>query len=243
MSALFEELDYQVTPLGAISLRRRRDLSTGQDIFEIKLNDEYLMSSKFTFSEEALARVGLAGLDDNRLSIVIGGLGLGYTAVAALQNPKMRSIIVVDAVKPVIEWHERGLLPLGPTLSQDERCRFVHGDFFEMVQSPENGFDPLNPGSSFHAILLDIDHSPRHFLKPSNGALYTSQGLKKLATHLHPNGIFALWSNDPEDVEFTKRLQTVFGVARAEPIVFHNPIQDREAIQCVYIAQRIGDPP
>ena len=48
MSKLFEELDYQVTPLGAISLRRRRDLATGQDIFEIKLNEEFLMSSKFT---------------------------------------------------------------------------------------------------------------------------------------------------------------------------------------------------
>lgn len=244
MSALFEELDYQVTPLGTLSLRRRRDLSTGQDIFEIKLNDEFLMSSKFTMSEEALATLGLADLvdlGDRGLSIVVGGLGLGYTAAAALKSANVRSMLVVDALKPVIEWHERGLLPLGSVLAQDKRCRFVHGDFFEMARSPETGFDPLNPGSRFDAILLDIDHSPRQFLRPSNSGLYTFQGIKKLAAHLRPRGVFALWSNDPEDPEFTKTLQTVFGAGRGAPVIFHNPLQDRDAIQCVYVARKIGD--
>jgi spermidine synthase len=242
MSKLFEELDYQVTPLGAISLRRRRDLATGQDIFEIKLNEEFLMSSKFTVSEEALARLSLADLDRDGLRIVVGGLGLGYTAVAALQNPNVRSMLVVDALKPVIEWHERGLLPLGSALARDKRCRFVHGDFFEMARSPETGFDPLNPGSRFDAILLDIDHSPRQFLHPSNAALYSSQGLRKLAAHLRPAGVFGLWSNDPADAEFVGVLEAVFGSARSEPVVFHNPLQDRDAVQCVYIARKGGEP-
>lgn len=244
MSALFEELDYQVTPLGALSLRRRRDLSSGQDIFEIKLNDEFLMTSKFTVSEEALAALGLADLvdlGDRGLTIVVGGLGLGYTAAAALKNANVRSMLVVDALKPVIGWHERGLLPLGPVLTKDKRCRLVHGDFFEMARAPETGFDPLNPGSRFDAILLDIDHSPRKLLRPSNSGLYTFQGLRKLATHLRPHGVFALWSNDPEDPEFTRTLETVFGAARGVPVSFHNPLQDRDAIQCVYVARKIGD--
>ena len=68
MSLYFEELDYRPTPTGALSLRRRRELSLGVDVFEIKLGDEYLMSSLFTASEIALARMGLAelpNLDDN----------------------------------------------------------------------------------------------------------------------------------------------------------------------------------
>lgn len=238
MSALFEELDYQVTPLGAISLRRRRDLTTGQDIFEIKLNDEFLMSSKFTVSEEALAKLGLADLEGAGLNIVVGGLGLGYTAVAALENGNVGSMLVVDAMQQVIEWHERGLLPLGKVLAGDKRCRFVHGDFFAMARSPETGFDPLDPGSRFDAILLDIDHSPHQFLHPSNADLYTVEGLRKLAAHLRPGGVFAMWSNDPEDADFTAVLRTVFDAARAEPVVFHNPLQDREAVQCVYVARR-----
>jgi hypothetical protein len=77
MSAAFEELDYRPTPFGAISLRRRRSLTTGDDIFEIKLGDEFLMSSLFTASEIALARLALAGLPGESLDVVVGGLGLG----------------------------------------------------------------------------------------------------------------------------------------------------------------------
>src|SRR6266404_2443617 len=78
MSLFFEELDYRPTPIGALSLRRRRELSLGVDVFEIKLGDEYLMSSLFTASEIALARLGLAELSGADLDVVVGGLGLGY---------------------------------------------------------------------------------------------------------------------------------------------------------------------
>lgn len=241
MSALFEELDYQVTPLGALVLRRRKDLATGQDIYEIKLNDEFLMSSKFTISEEALARLGLADLAEAGLSVVVGGLGLGYTAATVLQNQNVHSMLVVDAMKPVIEWHESGLLPLGDVLTRDKRTRFVHGDFFEMARSPATGFDPLKPGSRFHAILLDIDHSPSEVLHPSNASLYTFDGLRNLAQHLRPGGVFAMWSNNPEDAGFTEVLRAAFGTGRAEPVVFDNPLQGRDAHQCVYIAHKPDD--
>jgi spermidine synthase len=241
LSSLFAELDYQVAPLGTLVLRRRRDLATGDDIYEIKLNDEFLMSSKFTLSERALGRLALEALPGGDLRIVVGGLGLGYTAVAALENPNVRSMLVVDALKPVIEWHEGGLLPLGKLLTADKRCRFVHGDFFAMAASPEAGFDLFDPRSRFHAILLDIDHSPHEVLKPSNATLYTRQGLKKLAEHLMPNGVFALWSNNSEDTAFTEVLVGAFGEARAEAVVFDNPIQGREARQCVYLARKTGD--
>jgi len=241
VSAAFEELDYQATPLGALALRRRKDLETGEDIFEIKLNDDFLMSSKFTVSEVAVAEVGLAGLADKGLRIVVGGLGLGYTAAAALKNPNVGSLLVVEALEPVIAWHERGLLPLGPALTQDSRCRFVRGDFFAMARSPETGFDPAEPGSRFDAILLDIDHSPRQFLHPSNATLYTAQGLTSLSEHLRPGGRFALWSNDPEDAAITDLLLSVFESARAQRVVFQNPLQDRDEVQCVYLASKRQD--
>ena len=238
MSPLFEELDYQVTPLGTLALRRRRDLSTGEDIFEIKLNDEFLMSSKFVVSEKVLATVGLAECAKEAMDIVVGGLGLGYTAAAALEDRDVRSMLVVDALRPVIEWHRQGLLPLGRSLADDPRCRFVHGDFFAMAADPGGGFDPLRPGSRFDAILLDIDHSPDALLKPSNAGLYTEEGLSTLATHLKPDGVFALWSNEPEDRTFTGRLARSFGYARGEAVFFDNPIQGRKAEQCVYLARR-----
>src|SRR5664280_457085 len=117
MSRLFEELDYRQTPIGALSLRRRREPSLGVDVFEIKLGDEFLMSSLFTASEIALARLGLAALvrqDPNKaLAVVVGGLGLGYTAQAVLEHPTVSSLVVVEALQPVIDWHVAGLVPLG----------------------------------------------------------------------------------------------------------------------------------
>jgi len=129
----FEELDYRPTPIGALSLRRRRELKLGVDVFEIKLGDEFLMSSLFTASEIALARLGLAELSEHGLDVVVGGLGLGYTAKAVLEHQKVASLLVVEALEAVIEWHAEGLVPLGPELTGDLRCRFVQGDFFALA--------------------------------------------------------------------------------------------------------------
>ena len=160
------------------------------------------MSSQFTVAEIELARLGLAALPRENLDVVVGGLGLGYTALAALENPRVRSLIVVDALAEVIEWHEQGLLPLGRQLTGDPRCRLVNGDFFAMSASAE-GFDAAAPGRRFDAVLVDIDHSPRNLLHPRHAALYEPEGLARLAEHLNPGGVFALWSNDPPDEAFS----------------------------------------
>src|SRR6195256_1101982 len=139
MSLLFEELDHRETPIGALSLRRRRELTLGIDVFEIKLGEEFLMSSLFTASEIALARLGLAELSGADVDVVVAGLGLGYTARAVLEHRKVASLIVVEALDAVIDWHEKGVLPLGPALTVDPRSRFVLGDFFARAAS-KDGF-------------------------------------------------------------------------------------------------------
>src|SRR5438309_5540919 len=149
------------------------------------------MSSQFTAAEIELARLGLAALSRADLDVVVGGLGLGYTAQAVLEHSNVRSLVVVDALAEVIEWHEQGLLPLGQELTGDPRCRLVHGDFFAMSASAE-GFDENSRGRQFDAVLVDIDHSPRKLLHPRHAALYAPEGLARLAGHLRPGGVFAL---------------------------------------------------
>ena len=109
MSALFEELDYAPTPIGAISLRRRHILALKTDVFEILLGEEHLMSSLFTASEVALAELGLAATKGKTLDVLVGGLGLGYTAQAVLAHDDVASLTVVDLLEPVIRWHQEGL--------------------------------------------------------------------------------------------------------------------------------------
>jgi spermidine synthase len=238
MSLRFEELAFGETPIGEISLRRRFDPQFQVDVYEVKINDEYLMSSLFTVAEIELARLGLAALDGDagERDVVVGGLGLGYTARAALADPRVGSMIVVDALAEVIDWHARELLPHAAELTRDPRSRLVHGDFFAMAAG-EHGFDPQAPGRRFDAVLLDVDHSPRHVLHPDNAALYTPDGMRRLAAHLRPGGVFALWSNDPPDDDFMAVLTEVFGTATAHVVGFDNPLQGRESTNTVYVAR------
>ena len=194
------------------------------------------MSSLFTASEIALAELGLAALTGDKLDILVGGLGLGYTAKSVLEHDSVGSLLVVDMLEAVIDWHRAGLLPLGTEVADDSRCTLVQGDFFAGAASTA-GFDPDAPGRRFDAILVDIDHSPEALLDDRSAGFYGTEGLGALAVHLKPGGIFGLWSNDKPDSTFTERLSEIFAEAWAEPVTFHNPLQDRPFTQTVYLAR------
>ena len=183
MIARFEELDWQETRMGELTLRRRADPVTGELIYEVKLKDEYLMSSLFTVAEEELATLGLAAAEGVDLDVLVGGLGLGYTAATALLDERVRRLDVIDALPAVIGWHERELLPVSAQLVRDPRVTLVHDDFFAVVRRP-----PEPDDARYDVILLDVDHSPRHTLDPSHADLYTVAGLESLARHLDRPG-------------------------------------------------------
>ena len=240
---LFEELDYQQTPLGEVILRRRT-MQTLDDleIYEIMLGSDFLMSSLFTVVEEALSDLGLAAAIENfpeqKLNVVVGGLGLGYTAKTALDHAELKKLIVVDYLKPVIDLHEQGLVPLGHGLVADERCSFEHGDFFQRAVKAEGiGFDSAKPEAKYHAILLDIDHSPAHLLNDQHADFYRIDELKKMTEQLHPGGVFALWSDDPPEASFMKTLTDVFVSCDTHVVPFENPILGRSSESTVYVAR------
>lgn len=235
MSARFEVLAHADTPMGLISLRRRFEPTAGLDVYEAKLDDEYLMSSLFTAAEIELSRLGLAETTGTDLDVAVGGLGLGYTARTVLEDSRIRSLTVVEALGDVIGWHERNLLPDAAGITSDPHTRIVHGDFFAMIESAD-GLDPEERGHRFHAILVDIDHTPKHVLQPSHQAFYTPAGLRQLAHHLHPGGVFALWSDDPPDAGFGAVLAEVFTRTDAHVVAFDNPLTGGRSANTVYVA-------
>ena len=228
VSSRLEELDYQQTPMGELTLRRRHDPLVDAEVYEVKLGDEYLMSSLFTLAEEELARLGLDAVSGDELQVLVGGLGLGYTAVTALDDARVASMTVVDALPAVIDWHQRLLLPVSARLVGDPRTRLALGDFFAWMRD--------DTGPTYDAILLDVDHSPRHQLDPSHADLYTVEGLRRLRAHLTDRGVFALWSDDPPDDEFMATLDTVFPGARAQVVRFDNPLTGGVSSNTVYVA-------
>jgi len=231
-----QELGFQKTSLGDLTLRRRTEiLLQDREVFEVKLGDEYLMSSLFTESEQQLASLALAPLE-GELDVVIGGLGLGYTAAEALKNKKVKRLLVIELFQAVIDWHLEGLVPMSKVLTSEPRCELRQGDFFELACK---GFDSDGPGRKYDAVLLDIDHSPVHFLAPGSQAFYTIEGLAFVSDQLKPGGCFALWSNDPAAGDFTEHLRRVFGSASGHNVEFPNPYTGASSVNCVYTATKL----
>ena len=237
MSLMYEELDFQPTPIGDLMLRRRRLIQLGDlDIYEVKLGEHFLMTSLFHEAEVQLSKLSLGVLEKANLNVVVGGLGLGYTAVSVLEDTRVTSLIVVEYLEGVIEWHQQGLVPLGKTLMGDSRCRLVNADFFALSRDASKSFTPEHPAHRHDAILLDIDHSPTNVLHQTNSRFYTEEGLEELAQHLKPGGVFGLWADGfPED-SFTNLLSKVFKSADSHTIEFDNPLTGGLSEGAVYVA-------
>ncbi len=238
MSPGFEEIDRRQTPIGEISVRRRLEPSLQVEVYEVKLGDEFLMSSLFTVAEVELARLALAELSGTDLDVVVGGLGLGFTARAVLEDPRVRSMHVVEALGAVIEWHQRRLLPLAEGLMVDPRCHLIEGDFFAIVAGDAPSGPPVP--DRCHAVVVDIDHSPRHVLHPSHVSFYSPEGLQHVASRIHPGGVFGLWSDGPPDPEFVAVVNRVFGSCDAHVVTFPNFYTGADSASTVYVA-KVGE--
>lgn len=242
MENIFEELDFQSTPFGDISLRRRTEPRLdNQLIYEVKLGEEFLMSSIFVEAEEQLSKLGLAQLKKNgflaNLNVVVGGLGLGYTALTVLEDKAVRTLRTIDVMQPVISWHQQGILPIGDILETDSRSSLILGDFFAIATDSGSGFvtEGFSDDTPVHAVLLDIDHSPRHWLNESNRDFYSANSLKIMASKIASGGVFGLWSNDLPDENFIKLLDSVFASTQAHIVRFPNPYSGGESTNSVYI--------
>lgn len=230
MPRAFEELDYCQSELGELILRRRRPVSQpDQWVYEVKLAGRFLMSSLNTASERELATRALARLQGGGWRVLVGGLGLGYTAAAALADPRVAVVDVVERLPEVIAWHRRGLVPLGAALCAEPRCRFVLGDCLQQLL---DGQEP-----AYDAVLIDIDDSPIHLLDEGHAAFYSVAGLAAVKRSLRPGGVFALWTSLPAEPEVTARLRAAFGAAEVEEVRFDNALLDEPEVNALYFGR------
>lgn len=237
MNNMFEEIACEQTPIGELILRRRRLKPDGEDIWEIKLNDGYLMSSHFVDGEVALSDLALAMLEGEKLDVVVGGLGLGYTAKAALDDRRVALLTVVELIPEVIAWHHKRLLPLGEVVAGDPRCVLRHGDFFTLAIGPD-GFDANDPEKLHDAILIDIDHSTTHFIDDASASFYSREAIAAITAKLKPDGVFALWSTDAEDPAFVAALRECLNDVRVERVEFFTPYRDEPAFNLIYLGRK-----
>ncbi len=224
-----EILAYESTPLGVLCLRRRELLGEpGTVVTEITLNHEFLMSSYNTASERALAGGALAMHAGTDLQVLVGGLGLGYTAREVLTSQRVGQVEVVEFLPQVIDWLDRGLVPLADELKGDSRFAVVEGDVYDRLSGP--------PGRKWDMILIDVDHSPDERLDGASGSFYTDQGLQRAKEHLASEGVLAVWSY-AESSPFADALRRAFSEVRVEPVVFENKLIDEEHTDWLFFAR------
>jgi spermidine synthase len=226
----FEVLAYEESPIGMICLRQRALRSEpGTVVTEITLDHEFLMSSCNTASERALASHALDMHRGKDLTVLVGGLGLGYTAREVLLSDRVARVQVVEFLPQVIDWLEKGLVPLADELRADPRFAVVGGDVYaQLAAAPERLCD---------LILVDVDHSPDERLGDENAAFYGEAGLALAKRHLAPDGVLGVWSY-AESPRFAESLRAVFGELRTLPVTFRNRVLDEEETNWIYLARR-----
>jgi spermidine synthase len=224
-----EILAYEDSPLGPLCLRRRELLSApGTVVTEVTLNHAFLMSSYNTASERALASIAVEMHPGTGLRVLVGGLGLGYTAHAALGSERVANVQVDEFLPQVIEWFEQDLVPLSTTLNADDRFRVAPGDVYARLAG--------EPRETFDLILIDVDHAPHDQLSGTNDDFYTCSGLDRARRHLAPGGILGVWSY-AESSPFATALNSVFDEVRVEPVSFFNDLVDEESTDWLFFAR------
>jgi len=167
--------------------------------FSIRVDGMLLMNSRVHDSEEVLAELALVGLRERaEASVLVGGLGFGFTLVAALTRlgPSAR-VWVAEIAPEVVRWNRERLKQLNGMALEDPRVTVLESDIVEVLGEGSRCYD---------SILLDVDNGPRAVGRPTNAWLYTPDGLAEMREALVPGGVLAIWSAGPEPT-FSERLR------------------------------------
>jgi spermidine synthase len=189
-----ELLGQTVSPDGSVMKLIRRG-----DEYLILVNGAILMSNRMHGSEEALATFAFQRMRTlERPSVLIGGLGMGFTLRATLDLlPSDAAVVVAELVPAVVEWNRGPLGPLAKHPLKDKRVRVETGDVAVTLSSRLGQFD---------AVLLDVDNGPAALTDSNNAGLYDSRGIAAAHASLKKTGVLAIWAAK-EDRKFKQRLR------------------------------------
>lgn len=214
---------------GEIVLRSRRDGEQTRTVLELRVNGVFVMDTLETSSERALAEHTLA-LVDRPAAVLVGGLGLGFTAHAVLADSRVERLTVVEIEEALVGWMRDGTAPHGPALLADERLTVVVADIVGALAEAKD--------ASYDLVLLDVDNGPAYLVYDANAAVYRAPSLTEARRILRPGGAVAIWSaNRSPDLE--AELATVFG--NADAIAYDVPLQGRAEQYWLHVARAPGD--
>jgi spermidine synthase len=228
----FVELARATTPRGEVVLRSRQEQRHEQagTVLELRVNGVFVMDTHETSTERALATTALDLVPHPR-RVLVGGLGMGYTALALLDDPRVERIDVVELEDALIGWMRDGTIPHGPALLAQERLHVVNADIADAVRAiPEPTYD---------LVLLDVDNGPGYLVHDGNARVYQPDFLARCRSIANPGGVLVVWSADRAP-ELARHLEDVFSscTERAFPV----RLQGREEDYHLYLARVTSGP-
>jgi len=209
---------------GEIVLRKRIE-DRAADALELRVNGVFVMDTRETSTEIELAAAALELVEDPR-RVVVGGLGLGFTAQRVLADPRVEQVQVVELESALIGWMRDGTIPHGPGLLADKRLQLVDADIVQAVAEALSMYD---------LVLLDVDNGPGHLVHPTNAALYEQDFLASTRGIIDPGGALVIWSASPAP-ELAAAMEQVFGNCTEHR--YDVLLQERPEQYLLYVAQR-----
>ena len=206
---------------------RRRVVDDGSTRVELIVDGVFAMDDADVSTERALATEALRRCSGDRLEVLVGGLGLGWTAAAALADPRVAVVDVVELEPVLVAWARDGLLP-GLSPLPAGRLRLQVADVAERLAATPGRWD---------AVLLDVDNGPGFLVHESNAALYRPAGLAVALAALRPGGVLAVWSSAPAP-ELVDRLAGLPGAADAEQLLLTVERDGRRLEYAIVTARR-----
>jgi spermidine synthase len=220
----YVEVARESSPRGEVVLRARREPDGTEPVLELRVNGTFVMDTRETGTEQQLASAALAEVAEPR-AVLVGGLGLGFTAHAVLADRRVERLVVVEVEESLVRWMRDGTVPHGPSYLADERVSVVIADIRQAVLEAA--------GASYDLVLLDVDNGPGQLVHEDNAAVYEPEFLGAVADVLRPGGVLAVWSA-AESPELADDLTAVFGAATAVPMRVR--LQGRAELYWLYLA-------
>jgi spermidine synthase len=204
---------------GELVLRRRYD-----GALELRANGVFVMDTVETSTERALATRALA-LHPGPAAVLVGGLGLGYTLGAVLEDDRVARVTVAEIEGALVGWMRDGTVP-GADLLADPRVTVAVGDVADVLRD--------SPGSTYDLVLLDVDNGPGYLVHDANADLYEAPALEQARRATRPGGTVVVWSA-AEAPELEATMARVFGRWRSEAVSYDVDLQGRAETYWLYV--------
>lgn len=221
-----ETIAAATTPRGEIALRERTD-GDGTVVHELIVAGVFAMDTVDTSTEAELAIRALAGVEAPG-RVLVGGLGLGFTAWQVLKDSRVRQVDVVEVEEDLVQWARLGLTPTLAVLARHPRVTLHSQDIAAVL-----GGDAAEVSGPWDLVLVDVDNGPSFLVHEDNDRLYSASVLGAALRQVAPGGTLAIWAAQREPALLT----TLSDLAPTEEVILAVEREGRSLEYALYLAR------